>query len=112
MASRGWKGAMADHEFRRDTSNRLTFEMSRVAAADYPTVSQAVATAFSLTPDPATFLAGLDLVSMHFRRGDCAVELAWENWTGFMVIAKTPDADLLVREIGACLLRSRWASDH
>jgi hypothetical protein len=100
---------MADHEFRRDASNRLTFDMSRVAGADYPAVSQAVATAFSLTPDPATFLAGLDLVSMHYRRGDCAVELAWDNWAGFMVIAATPDAEFLIREIGAWLLRRPWA---
>ena len=100
---------MADNQFRRDASDRLTFEMSRVAAADYPAVSRAVAVAFSLTPEPATFFAGLDLVSMRFRRGACVVELAWDNWTGFMVIAAAPDGEPLVREIGAWLSQSPWA---
>ena len=101
---------MADNQFRRDASGRLTFEMFRLAAADYPAVSGAVATTFSLTPELATFLAGLDLVSMRFRRGACVVELAWDNWTEFMVIAAAPDAELLVREIGAWLSQGPWAS--
>jgi hypothetical protein len=106
----GGDGVMADNQFRRDASNRLTFEMFRVAAADYPAVCQELATALALTADPATFLAGPDLLAMHFRRGQCVIELAWDNWTGFMVIAPTPISEPIVREAGAWLLQSPWAS--
>ena len=68
---------MPDNQFRRDASGRLTFEMFRVAAADYSAVSQTVATAFGLTLEPATLLAGLDLLSIHFRRG-----ASWPGTTG------------------------------
>ena len=100
---------MADIQFRRYASNRLTFEMFRVTAADYPAICQGLATALALTPDPATFLAGLDVLSMHFRRDDCSIEVAWDNWTGFMVIASTLTAEPMVREAGAWLLQSPWA---
>jgi|SoiMethySBSTD1v2_1073268.scaffolds.fasta_scaffold709107_2 hypothetical protein len=107
----GRESDVPDNQFRRDASGRLTFEMFRVAAADYSSVSRAVATALGLTMEPATFLAGLDLLSMHFRRGEHAVDLAWDNWTGFMVIAAAPDAEPLVREVGAWLLQSPWAKE-
>jgi hypothetical protein len=99
---------MADNQFWRDASDRLTFEMFRVSAADYPAACRTVATALSLTPEPATLLVGLDLVSMHFRRGECLIELAWDIWTGFTVTAATPEAEQLVREAVTWLLQSPW----
>jgi hypothetical protein len=99
---------MPDNRFWRDASERLAFEMFRVPAADYPELSNAVANFFDLTPNFESFAAGLDAVFMEYRRTDKVIEMAWDNWTGFMVVAKTPDSEPLVREIAAWLLQGAW----
>ncbi len=99
-----------DNQFLRDANNRLTFEMFRIGAADYPAVCEALAKALNLTFDSSTFLAGMDLLLMHYRRGNLEIELAWDNWMGFTVTAKNSDAEPLVREAGAWLSLSTWAS--
>ncbi len=99
---------MPDHHFRRDSSERLAFEMSRVPAADYPGLCKAVVTAFGLTPDYESLAAGLDAIVMDHRRGEQVVEMAWDNWSGFVVVAKSTGSEPLVREIAAWLLQSPW----
>ncbi len=81
--------------------------MFRVASADYPQVCATIATAFSLTPECASFGAGLDVVFMDYRRNDQLVELAWDNWSGLIATAKTTDSEPLVREIASWLQRSQ-----
>ena len=95
---------MPDNCFSRDSTERLVFEMFRVPSAHHPTLCKEVATAFSLVPDYATFGAGLDQVFQDYRRGEQLVEMAWDNWTGFVVVAKTTGSESLVREIGEWLL--------
>jgi len=99
---------MADNRFCRDASDRLSFEMFRVPASNYAAVCAAVAAAFPLSPDVRSFDAVEDAVSMDFRCGQQVVELAWDNWSGFIVTAKTADSESLVREIADWLLRSTW----
>jgi hypothetical protein len=99
---------MPDNRFWRDSSERLTFELSRVSAADYPEVCKAVVTAFGLVPDYESFAAGLDVVFMDYRRGEQVVEMAWDNWTGFTVVAKSTNSEPLVREMAAWLLQNEW----
>ena len=96
---------MPDNRFWRDSSERLAFEMSRVPAADYPELCKAVVTAFGLAPDYESFAAGLDAIFMDHRRGEQVVEMAWDNWTGFTVVAKATNSEPLVREIAAWLLQ-------
>jgi hypothetical protein len=50
----------------------------------------------------------LDQVFGEFRRGEQIVELAWDNWSGFIVTAQNSEAGPLVREIGAFLEASPW----
>ena len=99
---------MPDNRFCRDSSERLAFEMSRVPAADYAVLCKAVATTCALAPDCESFAAGLDAVFMDYRRGEQVVEMAWDNWTGFMVVAKTAGSEALIREIATWLLQSAW----
>ena len=80
--------------------------MVRVTVADYPALCKAIETAFSLTPDHDSFAPGLDQVFVDFRRGERVVEMAWDNWSGFMLVAKTTDSERLVREIAEWLLQS------
>lgn len=97
---------MPANRFWRDSSERLTFGMSQVPAADYPEVCKAVVTNFGLIPDYESFAAGLDAVFMEYRRGEQVVEMAWDNWTGFTVVAKTTNSEPLVHEIAEWLLQN------
>ncbi len=51
----------------------------------------------------------LDVAFMDYRRNEQLVELAWDNWSGFIVTAKTTDSQPLVREIASWLQHSQWA---
>jgi hypothetical protein len=98
-----------DTQFWRNASGRLTFDMFRVPADDYRAVRDALIEAFSLAPNSAKVTNGWDIAFQDFRRGEQVVGLEWDNWTGFTVVAKTPDAEPLVKEMAAWLLQSPWA---
>ena len=93
---------MPRERFWRDSSGRLTVDQPGIDSAQYPAVCRAIANAFSLAPN-ADFLVGPDQVFSEFRRGDEIVGMDWDNWMEFMVFAKTPAAETLVREIGSWL---------
>jgi hypothetical protein len=99
-----------DNQFWRDASGRLTFEMFRVSIADYPAVCAALVSAFGLVPTTALVTNGCDILFQDYRRGEEVVGLAWDNWTGYTVVAKVAASESLVREIAAWLLGSRWAT--
>jgi hypothetical protein len=81
--------------------------MFRAPAESYPAISKELAVAFELVPaGPVT--AGLDLVVREYRRGDAVIDLAWDNWSGFFVTARSAAAGPLVGEIGTYLLASPW----
>jgi hypothetical protein len=63
-----------------------------------------------LLPGPELITNGCDIVFQTYRRGEELVELAWDNWTDFTVVAKTPASEPLVRDIGAWLQSSHWAA--
>jgi hypothetical protein len=89
----------------RDASGRLTFDLTRVEADDFPAVCRDVSDAFALSLDGSPVI-GADQMFFDFRRGDQVVGFDWDNWMGFMVVAKTDAAETLVREIGSWLLGS------
>lgn len=101
---------MADNQFCRDASDRLTFEMFRVPADSYCAVRDALVDSFRLVPDNPLVTNGFDIVFQDFRRGELAVGLEWDNWSGFIVTAKTPESEPLVQEIASWLLGSFWAN--
>lgn len=101
---------MPDNQFYRDARGRLTFEMFRVPADRYRAVRDAVVSSFQLVPDTAPVTNGWDSVFQDFRRGEQVVGLEWDNWPGFIVVAKTPASEPMVRDIGAWLLRGQWAT--
>ena len=51
-------------------------------------------------------LAGPDQMFWEYRRGEAVVELDWDFWMRFMVVAHTPDAEPLVIEI------AEWLGDR
>lgn len=93
---------MSNERFWRDASGRLTFDTFRIEAGDYPALCRAVADAFGLAPD-GSLAIGPDEMFWDFRRAEQVIGLDWDNWMGFMVVAKTEGSESLVREIAAWL---------
>lgn len=103
---------MPDNQFWRDASGRLIFEMFRVSADSYRTICGAVAAAFHLSPHGSLVTNGWDIVFQDYRHGEQVVGLEWDNWTGFVVVAKNSASESLVREIAAWLLQGKWATER
>ena len=99
---------MPDNQFSRDASNRLVFEMFCVPCRSYDDIVEELRTAFNLVP-VGPGIDVWDIVFRDYQREGAVVGLEWDNWLGFIVVAKSPAAESLVNEIGAYLLASRWA---
>ena len=65
---------MTDGRFWRDSSGRLTFDMSHVEAVDYPVACRAVADALALAPT-ASLAIGPEQMFWDFRRAEQVVGL-------------------------------------
>jgi hypothetical protein len=89
-------------DFHRDASDRLTFDMAGVPADSYPAFCRGIAEKFQLRPVERG-IAGLDEVFRDYGREGLVIGLEWDNWSGFTVVAKSPQAEQLVRQIAAYL---------
>jgi hypothetical protein len=67
-------------------------------------------TSFHLEPVGTLVSDFVNLVFQDYRRGSQVVGLEWDNWSGFIVVAKTPESEPLVRAIAEWLSRSRWVT--
>jgi hypothetical protein len=94
--------------FWRDSSGRLTFDLSGVAAADYPAVCRGIADAVGLAP-AGEIVIGPEQMFWDFRRGEQVVGLDWDLWMEFMAVAKSEASEPLLRDIAAWLGTSRWS---
>lgn len=88
--------------FSRDANNRLCFEMFDVDSLDYPSCVARIVAQFSLKPS-GEMIVGLDQMFRDYNDGNSTVGLEWDNWLGFIVTAKTPDAETQVNFIGVFL---------
>jgi hypothetical protein len=102
---------MAWDQFWRIAAGRLAFSLGRAPADSYRPMCEAVAATFGLSPVPGLVSNGYDIVFQDYRRDVQVVGLEWDNWMGFTVVAKTTESEPLVREIGAWLLQSAWATE-
>ncbi len=89
--------------FTRDASGRLTFEMFDVDSSDYPKYATRVVDVFDLSPT-SELVIGLDQMFRDYTDGKTTVGLDWDIWSGFMIVAKSPSAEPLVRKLGAYLI--------
>jgi hypothetical protein len=101
---------MPDELFKRDASGRLAFVMSRIPMNSYPALCNAIAAEFRIIPQATPVTNSCDIIFQDFGRGDQVVGLEWDNWSGFIITAKTPPSESLVREIAAWLLQSQWVT--
>ena len=89
-------------ENRRDASDRLCFEISNVIALDYPKLIVRIIAQFYLESS-AKAVVGPDQIIGGYSDGKCSIGLDWDHWSGFFITALTPEAEVLVRSIGAFL---------
>lgn len=89
--------------FWRDASERLTFNVDDLPASDFPSLCSRIVEMFDLVVD-AMPIIGLDLLSIEAHHGDAIVGLDWDNWMGFMVVAKNREAEDVVRKIGEWMM--------
>ncbi|MGC4002968.1 MAG: hypothetical protein QM811_07485 [Pirellulales bacterium] len=82
----------------RDASGRLTIDVEGIASLEYPSVCRRIAEAFALSPAGEP-LVGPDELFWTFRRGDLAIDLDWDVWNEFMIVARRAEAESLVTEI-------------
>lgn len=101
---------MPDNSFHRDASGRLTFEMFNVPADSYRAVCNDLVAALHLVSVGTVVTDFLDIVFQDYRRGSQVVGLEWDNWSGFIVVAKTPESEQLVQSVAEWLLGSKWAT--
>ena len=82
----------------RDNSDRLTIDFNSIEAGMYKKITSEVVSQFNLEVAGAK-TSGLDEVFQNYKRGNEIVGLEWDNWSGYIVNAKTKTAEPLVREI-------------
>ena len=81
-----------------DASGRLTIDFEKIESGMYSKVTKAVASEFGLEPSGAK-TKGLDEIFQDYKLGNEIVVLEWDNWSGYIVNAKTESAEKLVRNI-------------
>ena len=89
-------------EYHRDASDRLCFEMFDVDAIDYPKLVARIVAQFDLK-STSEMVVGHDQLIGGYSDGKFSIGLNWDNWSGFFVTAHTPEAEPLVKSIGAFL---------
>ena len=95
-------------KFGRDASKRLTYEIYPLESGDYAKIRQQLIKKFALKSiDEA--VVGFDEIFQDFYHGDVVIGIEWDIWSGFVVVAKNPEAEELVKKIG-CSLESQYLS--
>lgn len=86
-------------KFSRDASGRATFDAGDVPVQDYKKIRNYVARRFRLQQH-GNAVQGLDEVFQDFRSGDAIIGIEWDCWSGFILVAKTAQAEPLIEAIG------------
>jgi hypothetical protein len=94
-------------QFLRDASDRLTFEICNVGADSYLELRDEIAKAFSLLPHTSA-TSTYDVAFRDYELNGSIVGIEWDNWSGFLVVAKNPAAEPLVRKIAEYLGTRSW----
>lgn len=89
-------------KFCRDASSRLTYEIHAVDQLEYPRYVSLIAKRFGLESVGNLIVGGSELFS-DYTDGTTELQFAWDNWSGFIVTAKSVNSESLVRSIAVYL---------
>ena len=84
----------------RNASNQLTFAFDEIPMSQYSKVTRQVVKEFDLAACGEK-IKGLDELFQEFGRGSTLIALEWDNWSGFMVCAKSKESETLAGQIAA-----------
>lgn len=88
--------------FCRDASSRLTYEIHAVELLEYPEYVSSIAEHFGLD-SVGELVVGASESFSDYTDGTNEIQFAWDNWSGFMVTAKSEKSESLVRSIAVYL---------
>lgn len=100
---------MSQNQFHRNHSGQLTFEMSNVPARSYAEMCADISSRFRLNARGGLVSDLVEVVFEDYGWGELRIGLEWDIWSGFIVVAKNPDSEQLVRDIADYLSHSPWA---
>ena len=83
----------------RDASGRLAVEIFNIPMEMYSSLCQDIALAFGLSHDGVLVTNAVDVAFMDFKSDLATVEMAWDNWSGFVVTAKSGESEPLIQRI-------------
>lgn len=84
----------------RDASERLMFDFDEIDSVQYSSITKSVAKQFRLE-SVAELVIGLDEMFQDYQHNEKIVGLEWDNWSGYMVVAKIKSAEDLARDIAS-----------
>jgi len=84
----------------RNASDQLTFEFSVIESVKYDEITKSVIVHFGIE-GVGRKITGLDEIFQDFKRSNEVVSLEWDIWSGYIVCAKTEQAESLAKEIAS-----------
>ena len=82
----------------RNASNQLTFAFDKIPMDQYSRVTRQVTQEFNLAAC-SDKTKRLDEVFQDFQHASAVIALEWDNWSGFIVCAKSKESESLARQI-------------
>lgn len=102
MHERQQKMRVPPGAFSRDASSRLTYEIQAVDQLEYPEYVLSIAEQFGLD-SVGKLIVGASEMFADYTDGNSEIQFAWDNWSGFMVTAKSATSESFVRSIAIYL---------
>jgi len=87
----------------RDFSNHLTVEIANIDYSEYKALTKTLTEEFGLIAHGDLIEGDSESFQM-FIRGNYAISIEYDIWSGFMVVAQNPESEGLVNEIFEMLL--------
>jgi hypothetical protein len=82
----------------RDLSQRLTVEINNIIKNDYPLFTSKISKKFNLIPS-SHLINGVNESFQDFTKKKYTIGLEWDIWSGYIIVAKDKESELLVNKI-------------
>jgi hypothetical protein len=89
-------------KFYKSENGRETYEIYYAVPDIMFEIGSILVSKFGCSPLDPPFV-GLDVIITKCKKENVEVDLGWDNWSGFYLLANSPEGDSLVREIGVYL---------
>ena len=97
-------------EGHRDASNRLTFDFKDIESKLYSKLTDEIVGHFGLEAT-SELTHGLDEIFQEYTKDDLVIGLERDNWSGYIVNAKTKESEALAESI-AMYIKERYKKTH